>query len=178
MVSPYIEEAWTPVYSVVEGDSFNAIVANAGQRRLLGWNVVQSVRAPYCDCTKARFEKAADGAYIHAACGRSQRALAPEELVEQVRQQHIAPEDDRLYNGMYATIGGHDQNDPKSWITGGRAEYNRVIKERGLILWDAGHQKNIDDKIAQKAAARKAKLEVDKAKFVGHRIYVDKLDET
>jgi len=139
LASRYVEERWSPVYAKTDSEVISEIVA-AGQT-LVGWKIVQSPRAPYCDCTSATFTKEGDE-FIHLTCGRGRRHLSDQEYIEQVQSLQIQVSDEWA-NGFYETIPGDDfvmtSAGPAKGgtrITGGRAEYRR--KTKGFIHWDKG----------------------------------------
>jgi hypothetical protein len=157
LISRYVEEHYTPVYDTPRWSGMaEAIRANT---TVIGWNVTQRVRSPFCDCLQATLEME-QGKLIHRQCGRARAHKTDEEFIEHIQRLQVAPADD-FYNASYPTIPGTDpfiMEDGKplrgepvyengkmvhdgiirktKTIRGGRAEYKRVTKD--MVLWDKG----------------------------------------
>lgn len=173
VLSAFVEEVWQPRYQVTTStDPFEIVRAS---ETLIGWKVTQRVRNAYCDCTKARFSRTADGAYVHKDCGRARKHLTHEQFVEVIQHQQVQASDE-FYNGYYETIPGTDplmidgeivkgtpvyDKDGKclhdgtitggTLIRGGRADYN--AKTKGMVHWDLGVVREREKALAAEAAA-------------------------
>lgn len=104
-VSAFVNEVWEPVYQKSASTDLNEIFA-ASQTRV-GWRVRQEVRSAWCDCTKAVFEREADGEFVHRSCGRARKHLTAPEFAEVLQSAQIQATDEAYYT--YAeTIPGND----------------------------------------------------------------------
>ncbi len=172
-VGPNLEARWTPIAANLEHLSLNELakVTANGQVPVAGWEV-----------TYHKIRKGVDF-----------ESMSGEELRAHVLSLSIAPEDDALYNGYYATIKGNDvaHHDPNASgmaafqggrvlrgnatathdgtirggteIRGGRAEYKR--KTKGYEAMDAGYWAHVDRIKAEKAAERQRKTDLELAQI-------------
>jgi hypothetical protein len=160
VVSLYIVETWRPVYELPKGDSIMEIAMAAQSPRLLGWTVVQTPRAPFCDCTVASFTKR-DGAFIHRECGRSRAALTSAEIVARAKTAQMQPSD-AFYEGYYETIPGKDRGIVEGVeVVGGtqiRSRRDYQQKTKGWVHWDRGTPAAVEKAKAEANAKRAAHL--------------------
>lgn len=186
LLSAFIEEVWAPVFAAVESTDYHALMFARPEQ--VGWTVTQRERSAYCDCTKARFSKDADGEFRHEACGRARKHLTDEEFVELVQAQQMIPSDE-YFNGYYDTIPGNDpvildgevlKGQPVydsegrmvhdgtirggTMITGGRREYEQ--KTRGMVHWDKGFVREREAALAEEASrpVRNVQREMERLK--------------
>jgi hypothetical protein len=138
-VSRYVEEHYSPVYDTPR--SSGLAEALRASTTVVGYNIRQVARTPYCDCRSARLTLE-DGQLVHRACGRARKKVAAEDFVEHVRTLQLAPSDE-FYNTFYPTIPGPDavQTDAGlakggTQIRGGRREWRE--KTDGWVVWDKG----------------------------------------
>jgi hypothetical protein len=131
-------EKWTPVYAPVQGPSVLDVVRGLKGGVLgeqTGWRVEKREITETCQCTSGHFQRIEEKLVHVDGCGRAvgtNPSETPEEWRERMLSIQKAPHDEYL-NGMYPTLGGRDDKDPQSWITGGRSEYKRRTK--GMIHW-------------------------------------------
>jgi hypothetical protein len=131
-------EKWTPIYGKASGSTVAEVVSSLGGEytpKQTGWRYESKVLPEHCQCKSGRFTQFGNLLVDVWGCGKSVKGNpeeTPEEWYARVSSISIAPEDDYL-NGMYPTLGGRDDKDPKSWITRGRSEYRQ--RTRGMIHW-------------------------------------------
>ncbi len=156
-ITQYLEERWAPVYAQPSKDDFAALARAASAPLLLGWRVSQHIRMLQCDCEGAKFT-IREGKLLHEQCGRRAPWVGREhadDIAEHVQSLQVAKMADDSYNGVYPTLGGQNEADPRGHITRGRAEWRNRTKD--AILWDNGTQAHLDRIQAEKARAKKAR---------------------
>lgn len=159
VLSPLVEEHWSPVIAPIDSDDIRVIVAAAaGGLRIAGYRVTQHARSQFCDCADARFTAGKHG-LEHVLCNRPMRSRATAEIREHVLALQMQTQD--IYDGYYPTIAGTDRFDDKvatggTRIRGGRAEYTRVLRRKNYEHWDAGWQRDTDRIRSEQQAKRDA----------------------
>lgn len=159
VLTPYLEERWTAVPQSLDGATeMEILAAAAGGVPIAGYKVTTHARAAHCDCAQRSFERTQVG-YVHPACGRPMQSRVEGEIREHVLGLSLQANDQ--FDGYYATIKGTDAYDDRvttggTRITGGRAEYKRVLKQRGYEAWDAGWQRDTERIAAEKQGRRDA----------------------
>jgi hypothetical protein len=165
-----VEETWTAVPQPMRGslaELAQQLAQHGGAPPIAGHRVVQTVKAQ-----KPGF------AHLHG-----------QELREHLLSIGVQTNDDVTYSGSYATIRGTDVSRDgdkvlrgrpaydanghmlhdgvirqSTEIRGGRAEYNRVLKEKGYGVWDQGWHAHAARIRAERLAKMQAKhaIEVEK----------------
>ena len=131
-------EKWVPVYGKALGRTALEVVQGLGGGLTppqVGWRIEAKELHDSCQCHSGKFSMV-EGSLVHLdGCGRrvtKRDGESAEEWRTRILSIQKHPDDDYL-NGMYPTLGGRNDKDPKSWITRGRSEYRERTK--GMILW-------------------------------------------